>query len=48
MFNCLEKRLAVVQIVSEFSGWLVAAHSNASCMAAISSANDEVSAAPRR
>ncbi len=35
-----------VQIVSEYSGWLVVAHSIATCMAAASSANDEVNAAP--
>ncbi len=37
-----------VQIVSEYSGWLVVAHSIATCMAAASSANDEVNLAPRR
>ncbi len=37
-----------VQIVSEHSGWLVVAHSIVTCMAAASSANDEVNAAPRR
>ncbi len=37
-----------VQIVSECSGWLVVVHSNASCMAAASTANDEVNATPRR
>ncbi len=37
-----------VQIVNEYSGWLVVAHSIATSMAAASSANDEVSAAPRR
>ncbi len=37
-----------VQIVSEYSGWLVVAHSIATCMAAASSANDEVNPAPRR
>ncbi len=37
-----------VQIVSEHSGWLVVAHSIATCMAAASSANDEVNLAPRR
>ncbi len=31
----------LVQIVSECSGWLSVAHSNAGCMAAASSANDE-------
>ncbi len=39
-FNCLEKGLTVVQIVSEYSGWLVVAHSNTGCMAAASSAKD--------
>ncbi len=37
-----------VQIVSGYSGWLVVAHSIATCMAAASSANDEVNTAPRR
>ncbi len=37
-----------VQIVSEYSGWLVVAHSIATCMAAASSANDEVNPTPRR
>ncbi len=35
-------------IVSECSWWLAVAHSNAGCMAAASSATDEVNAAPRR
>ncbi len=34
--------------MSECSRWLAVAHSSASCMAADSSANDEVNAAPRR
>ncbi len=37
-----------VLIVSEDSGWLVVAHSIATCVAAASSAKDEVNAAPRR
>ncbi len=47
-FNFLKKRLTVGQIVSEYSGWLVVAHSIATFMAAASSANDEVNPAPRR
>ncbi len=35
-------------MVSEYLGWLAVAHSNASCMAAASLANDEVNAEPRK
>ncbi len=37
-----------VQIVSEYSRWLVVSHSIATCMAADSSANNEVNPASRR
>ncbi len=37
-----------VQIVRECSGWFMVIHSKACCMAAASSVNDEVNAAPRR
>ncbi len=39
---CLAARIFANQTVSEFSGWLAVAHSNASSMAAAFSTNDEV------
>ncbi len=48
-FDCLEKLLTVgADCEGVGLWWLAVAHSNASCMAATSSANDEVNTAPRR